>query len=217
MNLTTIIARVRNIVGDLNANQFSDPTLIGWINDGVRECAVENNLLQKRATSNLVSGTNEYALPADILKLYSIRVNGAKIDIYTLQDWQKQNYSETETGLPVMAYLWAGKYTLWPTPDSAYQVEVDYIYDPVDLATDGSQNAQAPPVPGSYHSRLVDYAIAQVALQDDNAELYAVKLEEFKTGIKKLEDQNESEEDLYPSISISPRDMGDGAMDWIEW
>lgn len=216
MKLIDIKTRVRQIVGDVGANQFSDATLVGWINDGIRECAVVNQLLQKRATSTLTVGTTDYTLPTDILKLYTIVVSGSRIDVLSLAQWQKQNYDPSETGLPVMAYVWAGKYTVWPKPDQAYTVEIDYIYDPTDLV-DVTDDNNLPPIPVTYHNRIVDYCIAQVALQDDNEALYSLKMEEFRTGVKSLEAETIQQEDFYPSVSLSPRDMGDGAMDWVEW
>jgi hypothetical protein len=214
MLISDIMTRVRAAVGDVNANQFDDATLVAWLNDGIRECAQENMLLQKSATSALVVGTTAYTLPADILKLYSIKVDNALLTILTFSDWQKQNFDSTETGLPVIAYVWAGKYTVWPSPDRAYSVEVNYIYDPVDITNVFNV---APALPSVYHSRLVDYCIAQVALQDDNEQLYSLKMQEFSTGIKKLSDQSETEEAAYPSTMVSPRDMGDGVYDGIEW
>lgn len=219
MRVIDIISRVRVSAGDISALQFDNAALITWINDGVRECALENFLLQKRATTTLTVGTAEYALPTDIMKLYTIVVDKTRLDIYTLQQYQTQNFDAAESGRPMMAYVWAGKYTLWPTPDQAYSVEVDYIKDPDDIpvVTDTSSDAIIPAIPTTYHGRLVDYCLAQVALQDDNQEMYAVKLEEFKTGVKRLADQTEQEEALYPTISISPRDMGDGSFDWLEY
>lgn len=216
MLLQDIISRVRVAVGDLYANQFTESTILSWINDGIRECAQENMLLQKTAASTLVAGTVAYTLPTDILKLYALRIDGAKVDIITLQEYEKQNYDPSETGLPVLAYVWAGKYNVWPSPDRDYSVSVDYLYTPVDLV-EPDDLGNPPPIPSTYHSRLVDYCIAQAALQDDNKELYALKMEEFSTGIMKLSDQTQQEEDLYPSTSVSARDLGDGAYDWIEW
>ena len=210
MKVQDIITRVRNIAGDTNTLQFTDAQVLDWINDGVRECAIQNNLLQKRATSTVTSGTAAYALPVDILKLHSVRYDGAKLSVKTLQEFEDLvSGTDTSNGTPQYCYVWAGFINLYPAPDNSTSVMVvDYSYDPAtlliaDVATD------TPALPVGYHARLVDYCLAQVAQQDDDLNRYQMKMQEFTTGVQNLKDLPEWENDLYPSISISPRDMGE--------
>lgn len=213
MLVENIITRVRNIAGDTNVLQFTDAMLLDWINDGIRECAINNNLLQKRATSSTVIGDATYSLPTDILKLHSATFEGSRLEVETLQEWQElhDGASVTDTGLPRRAYIWAGELTLSPTPDRVGSLVLNYTYDPAVITTDGTNfTPDTPALPVGYHSRIVDYCLAQVAQQDGDLNLYAQKMQEFETGVQKLKDQHETEEDLYPYISVSSRDMGWG-------
>lgn len=209
MKVQDIITRVRNIAGDIDVLQFTNDQLVDWINDGVRECAVQNNLLQKRATQNLVVGTTDYNLPADILKLHSVKIDGEKIRIQTLEEFDQFTRDSTNTGMPIAAYVWAGKLTLWPKPNTVKPLIIDYTYDPV-LLTVANIATDTPDLPVGYHARLVDYCLAQVAQQDDDMPRYQLKMQEFATGVQTLKDIPEWQDDLYPSISVSPRDMGTG-------
>lgn len=216
MKIADIITRVRNAAGDTQVLQFTDQMVVDWINDGVRECAEANNLLQKRATINTTSGEPKLGLPKDILKLHSIKVNGSKIRMTTLHEFEEtHDSSQDDTGFPGMAYVWAGTLNLYPIPDDVLTVTIDYIYVPQPVSIDNITTAD-PPLPVGYHSRLVDYCLAQVAQQDDDMNRYQLKMQEFMTGVSNLKDQPESENDVYPSIAVSARDQGydDGYYTW---
>jgi len=213
-----IIRRVRQTAGDVLVLQFTDDMLVDWINDGVREVALENNLLQKTATSSTVIGVSQVTLPTDIMKLYSVQVDNEKIRILSYQEFEELSAGapsgQPQTGSPSQCYVWAGVLNLAPPPDSVKPLKINYIYDPVDVAT--SNLAASPPIPSSYHLRLVTYCLAQVAMQDDDIEKANMYLAQFRSGVIDLRSQSETEEDLYPFISVSSRDMGEwpGSLEW---
>jgi hypothetical protein len=212
MLVSDVITRVRDTIGDLDAIQVSNDMLINWMNDGIRECAVGNNLLQKRASQSTVVGTVDYEMPTDILKLYSVYVDNEKLQVMTLQEFEELNHGYGNTsvgatsGRPVYAFRWANKITLFPKPDAVYPLVINYIYTPT-LLTTGGLGTEVP-LPVGYHSRIVTYCLAQVALQDSDIGLYNLHMQEFATGVQNLKEQHENQEDLYPSISVSSRDMG---------
>lgn len=207
MKLSSVISRVRSSAGDTDALQFTDAQLLEWINDGIRECAVQNNLLQKRASSSTAVGNSEYPLPTDILKLYSIKYNGSKLQGLTLDEFDER-YSNVDGGSsssPTVFYVWGGVLNLYPTPSSQGTLVVEYIYSPTDLGSEDYEKEL--PLPVGYHSRIVDFCLAQVAQQDDDINRYTAKMQEFTTGVSQLKDQPEYTEDVYPSINVSARDM----------
>lgn len=215
MKVGDIVTRVRNIAGDTNVLQFTDSMVVDWINDGIRQCAVDNNLLQKRGTQVLAGGTDTSPLPTDILKLHSIKVDGDKLQVLTLEQFEAQVGGTEQNGRPHLAYVWAGVLNLYPKPTTDTTLSIDYTYDPPNLVAtgDGWQDA-VPALPVGYHSRLVDYCLAQVAQQDDDSNRYLMKMEEFNTGVQKLNDQQQTEDDMYPTIGVSARDSG-GYDDWV--
>lgn len=216
MLVSDVINRVRQIAGDVNVLQFTDSLVIDWINDGIRECAVDNNLLQKRATQAAVIGTAAYALPTDILRLHSVKYEGEKLPLYSLAEFEEfvgtKKTTDATQSTPVAAYIWASQLNLYPTPDQAGELVIDYIFDPA-LLDDSADDLKAS-LPVGYHSRIVDYCLAQVALQDDNQNMYQIKMEEFRTGVHKLKDQPEQNQDVYPSMLVSDRDSGEDYWEW---
>lgn len=210
MLVSNIMTRVRNIAGDLNSLQFTDSMLLDWINDGIRECAISNKLLQKRATTTSIAGQGDYNLPSDILRLHSVKFNGSKLRVLTLEEFDSYTGASTTgiTGTPTACYVWAGSLTLYPAPDTGnLDLVIDYIYSP-EVIEIGSVDTELTALPVMYHARLVDYCLAQVAQQDDDLPRYQAKMTEFQTGVRTIKDMPEAEQDLYPTISIAPRDMG---------
>lgn len=130
MKTSEIVTRVRGAAGDFNVQQFTDKTLIDWINDGTRECALQNLLLQKTASSNTVAGTNSIVPPGDILKLHSLTVNNKLLKNKSLEEFNLAYPDPSQTGCPEVFYTWASKIVLYPTPDAAYALAINYVREP---------------------------------------------------------------------------------------
>lgn len=210
MLVSDVVSRVRSAAGDTDALQFTDAQIYSWINDAVKECASTNQLLQKSATQTVVSGIGSYTLPTDILKLHSVKYDEGKLRIISLQQADEEFTLDTTTGTPVVGYIWANSINLYPIPDnSTKNLTLMYTQYPADITS----GADSIGLPIMYHRRIVDYCLAMVAEQDDNHTLYQAKMQEFHTGVQILKDDPEWEQDLYPSISVSSRDMGDGYYD----
>lgn len=214
MLVADIVQRVRDAAGDTAVLQFSNATLTSWINDGIRECVTENSLLQVKASQNTVINQTDYALPTDIFKFHSVLVNQFKLEMITLQQWEERNAGEvnmtSDAGEPTCCYVYAGVLTIWPKPSAVVPLTINYTKLPTAITyTDPNVwNPTTPSIPEHYHSRIVTYCLAQIAMQDDNYEKYQALMLEFQTGVKQLNDARH-EDDLYPFISVSSRDMGE--------
>jgi hypothetical protein len=204
MLVSDIVTRVQRVVGDADQLQVTEADIIRWINDAMRECAIDNQLLTKKATSVTVVNDSNYSLPSDVLKLHSVRYDGSKIKTATLQQVEQEyNLGAADKGRPEVCYVWDNLLELYPIPNEAKNLDIYYTRKPVDVTGVGN----TPELPDQYHQRLVDYCLAQVAQMDDNQELYMLKMDEFRTGVQKLKDIPEWENDLYPFITVSPADQ----------
>lgn len=205
MLVSEIKSRVRNIAGDTNALQFTDAMLIEWINAGIRQCALDNLLLQKSGTVNTVIGTGNVVLPSDIMKMYSVSYNGSQLKGMTLQEFESQfSDGAAEQSDPTIYYVWANVLNLYPVPSAVGTVKINYVRLPVAVVAD----ADTPDLPVGYHDRLVDYCLAKVAEQDGDDNRYQIKMQEFSTGVAALKDHPEYDADLYPMMVTSDRDSG---------
>lgn len=212
MLVEDIVRRVRETAGDITALQFSQTTLTDWINDGIRECVIENSLLQARGTTPSVVGQTDYNLPVDIFKLHSVYFDDRRLQIITLQEWEEMWGPDPSPGnsAPQVCYIYAGSLTVWPPPDSVATIKINYTKLPTAItytAAPDTWTPTSPPINEAYHNRLVAYCLAQIALQDEDNYKYTMLMQEFKTGVRDTRD-SANEDDLYPFISVSPRDSG---------
>lgn len=216
MLVADIIRRVRDAAGDVSVLQFSQPTLVDWINDAVRECVIENSLLQAKATNNTVIGTADYVLPSDIFKLHSVYADGYKLTVQTLEEWEQLNSngrgSPVDTGDAYVCYVFAGVLTIYPVPDRVFSLVINYTKLPPAITYAAGPpevfNPTTPAIPEAFHNHIVAYCLAQVALQDDDVNRYAMLMQQFKSNVIDLKSLS-NPEDLYSFISVSPRDSGD--------
>lgn len=215
MKVEDVVKRVRSSAGDLTALQFDNSTLLDWINDGVRECVIENNLLQARARSRTSVGRDNYNLPDNIFKIHSVTVDGMKLEVLTLEQWEERNASESGqkggNNEPFQCYIFAGVLTLWPPPATEKELVINYTKMPPSIKYNESPEGFVPcdlPIPEAFHNRIVTYCLAQVAFQDDDFVRYQSLMLEFTTGMRDLKNIDQTE-DLYPFISVSSRDMGE--------
>jgi hypothetical protein len=123
---------------------------------------------------------------------------------------QDYNLAAVDQGTPEVAWVWAGLIELYPVPNSIKNLDIYYTRQPVLVTT----TANTPELPLQYHQRLVDFCLAQVAQMDDNQELYMLKMEEFRTGVSKLKDLPEWENDLYPFTQACEADSHYGESGW---
>ena len=216
MLVSDIVRRVRESAGDVSVIQVTNSTLTDWINDAIRECVVDQSLLQSKASSSTVISQTDYTLPSDIYKLHSVTYNGQKLRMLTREEWEEYYSGATPVGnaTPQVCYKFADTLTLSPAPDDVQSLVIYYTKLPATIVWDGSGNAaadwspQAPPINEAYHNRIVSYCLAQFALQDDDNYKYNLLMTEFRTGVKEIDTR--TDDDLYPFISVSARDSGDG-------
>lgn len=215
MLVSDIVRRVRESAGDIGVLQFSNATLTDWINDAVRECVIENSLLQSKATSSTVIGQKDYNLPVDIFKIHSVWYDTVKLEVCTLEQWEALYGTESPSGPPTHCYVYAGVLTLGSTPAEVKPLVINYTKLPAAITYDGTNwNPTTPSIPEYYHNRLVAYCLAQVAMQDDDFPKYQALMAEFQTGVRDLKSAKDQEDDLYPFINVSPRDMGESLLGW---
>lgn len=226
MTPAEIARRVRNVAGDVSVQQFDNVTLTDWMNSACRQIAVDNSLLEKTATTSLTAGSQEVTLPTDIFKLHSVSIDGDNLRVVSYQDYQTYIGDSvgvsTAVGQPTIAYPWAGKLVVSPKPAQTYSLRINYTSTPAAIAY--SEPGLVPtwtpavlPVPESYHDRIVTYCLAQVALQDDDPNKYTLLMQEFTTGVAATQHQGKSEENVYPGVSVSPRDTGGFSEGYWEW
>lgn len=116
---------------------------------------------------SVTTGTQEYNLSEefddiDAQNIVSVAIQGAnhrKLPYWPYSQLRanQPDYDYAATSTPERYYLNAGKIGLWPSPNAAMTILLDYFNVPVELEDDDDE----PTIPVSYREALVHYALSQ--------------------------------------------------------
>ena len=214
LKVSDIAIRVKRQFGDEDGAQITDADILRWINDAMRDIALRNNLLEVKAATATVAGTQDYALPTDLLTLHSVRYGTNKLKSLSLQEADEfMDTDSTNKGVPAYYSMWGQTISLYPIPqDSITSLNIYYTRQPLVV----SDNSQTPEIPAVYHLRLVEYCIAQAFELDSEPDSYAAKMAQFNQGVQSTKDNSEwKQRDFYPSIFVSLDDTGGDDSDLV--
>lgn len=212
MNVNDIITRAKRQFGDESGVQLTDADIIRWINDAQRDISMKHNLLQTKASSNVVGGQADYSVPADLLNLFGVRYNGQRLVEYSLQeiDLDGLGSNPAETGTPASYSFFANVLTLYPTPvsDLVSGLTIFYTKQPTVITT----AADPLTLPESYHNAIVSFVLTSAYEMDENWQAAQFKSAEFNGDMSELKGKLELQpEEFYPHITYS----GDYSDDWV--
>jgi hypothetical protein len=208
MNVGDISIRVRRQFGDQFSTRITEEDILRWINDGMREVAQKNELLQVTATIPTAAGVAEYPFPDNALKLLTVTQKGRPLRGLGFKEYLNftQDANNVYQGVPDTFTVWAGNIWLNPMPQFPGELKIFYVRHPVEV----EEESDVPELPSTYHMRLVEYCLAQAAEFDENDEQYDRKMSEFVNNTAVLKDDVDwTERDSYPVISAQPSEYGD--------
>jgi hypothetical protein len=115
----------------------------------------------------------------DLLHIDAVRVEYGT-EYYDLEYAPFQGFRDLEhldRAVGVPRYWTAGdnELRLWPAPDRAYTVKIDYIIDPADLVGD----TDVPVIPPAYRDVLCWGAIAELTFRERDVEGYNIAKQEY--------------------------------------
>lgn len=209
LTVAEIAIRVKRQFGDEVGSQITNDDVIRWINDAQRDIAIKNNLLQVKATNDILTGQSDYPVPENILDFHSIKYNGTVLTGLSIQEADDFTDSTTvATGTPTHYWHFASTLTLYPTPDTNINSGLKLFYYRQPTAVVNVEDI--PELPAQYHNRLVDYCIAQAYELDSDMGSYQAKMGMFMSGIDALRANSQQQPQVatYPVIAVATADAG---------
>ncbi len=217
MIVSDIKTRVKRLFGDEAGVQLTDADIVRAINDSQLEIVKRNeSLLEKTATTSSVAGTQEYALPTDLLIFKFLMWKGTGDTSYQkLKGLSTSEFNEyidgwdTDTsirGVPTTFTLHAGKFLVYPIPQDSISnaFKIYYNRSPVDVVND----ADIPDLPLLYHTILVDMVLKYAYEMDEDWEAAGNKSQETNKDIDYLRGREDwKQQEVYPFILIRQEDM----------
>jgi hypothetical protein len=137
--------------------------------------------LQRRSTTTVAvsAGTASYALPADLLRVVSLRDAAKHPGELEEADPRWIDDQSASSGTPMAFAVDGSQLTLWPTPTTAVTLTLRYWGTPATLSADGD----IPAIPGDYADLLVTYARAKLFLLEDDKQMHDAMIIDFNAGV----------------------------------
>lgn len=196
MQASEVADRVRATFGDKDGAQLTDDDLLRWINDAQFEIAVKFEFSQVKGVHDLLAGEPEYGLPDGVFKIYSVVVTGIPL-IYVKP--QVGMELPNMTGGPANYWVWDKILHLSPTPAQSKLggLVVYYLAKPDSVVSLDNELT----VPEEYHTRVVEYCLAQAYLLDNSLEAYGAIMSKLNSDIPWFfNDKTTDRTNYYPVI-----------------
>lgn len=163
--------------------------IVNWVQQSNLAIQLKNRdwqFLFNEVSGTLVAGTYQY-LPADLgmTQVANSRgidlavINGKELEVITWQQYRdairaygKQSDSGTPRFITVSPH---GKIYLYPNPDEAITINIDFYQRPVDM----TNNTDTSVIPDEYHWVIVWQSVMHYALNEEDDALYVKAEIEF--------------------------------------
>jgi len=193
-----IITRVRDMLNEATATQWSDTQLRRWMNDGAKHIARETHFAETNQDIDVAADAQSVAAPTNVLMIQHVYwIPDSDTDHivplvpkhYEQMDALWGSWQNQTTGEPV-AFAPRGvspslRIYMYPTPDEAGTLRVFHTAIPTDIATDTSADATTSTVPDGWVDLLVDYVEYRALRRDrdprwqEAKQLFDEKLEDM--------------------------------------
>lgn len=173
--LAELRVQVRDRLDEPSGAFWTDVQINKWVNEGAREVARRAEVLQTRDEIATVSGTQEYTLPSDVVRVYRVEYEDASNQIWPLEYrdfnnmdsvwWTRQ--ATTDSSRPYWFTMWGYPPTLsivvYPTPNTTADTIRTFYYS---MPATVTQDNATIPCPQGWEDLIVLYA-EYVALRKD--------------------------------------------------
>lgn len=201
--------------GDESGVQVTGDDIVRWINDGQLDVVMKNEtLLEETLLTDILNGTQNYNLPANLLILRSLSF---RVDTSTgflpLKGMSKTEFdlfvfgwdSTTERSIPVVYTIFNEDIILFPIPDIDYinSLKIYYQRKPASVSVDGD----TPDLPEIYHLAIVKYCLSKAYELDEDFEASQAQTAQLDRDLSILRNrENWKIQETYPVITVLPED-----------
>lgn len=207
-------SRIKRQFGDESGVQIMDSDIYNWISDALRHIHLNNEeLVQAIATIDLVSGTQEYDLPADVISISGVTIKTSdSTGYFTMNGYQLEQFNTYVdgwdgnffgAGVAAIYTVYDSKIKLFPTPDTSslaglklyYSTYLDEITS--DIAID---------VPKIYFNIIVNYCLQKAYEMDEDWIAAEVKMQEVQQGLHIARGKTNPQQETYKTITVLDED-----------
>ena len=128
--VSSLITKCRRRLNETSETFHLPADLIAYADEGQKYVVRETKSLEDTDTAtSIVSGTQNYALPTDLIAIRRITYDGKKIFPIDFVDLDESELDETDsTGTPTEYYIWNDYIYLYPIPGTSGKTLKIYYY-----------------------------------------------------------------------------------------
>lgn len=188
MNRQSLIDLASNSVKNYSTNVY--PSLVDWLDEGQIDIVRRTECFTDTKTLTSVSGTREYQLGTDVMKILAITYDSKEVQPTTLEQAGFYNDYPSETNAtPSHYYI---KMTTNPiigfTPapgTSSLTISVHYVKRPDSLVT----TTNNPVIPEQYQRLIVKFAMYNVLIKDVKLDTLTLWQKEYLDGVSRMAEE----------------------------
>lgn len=171
-----VVTAVQRQFGDESGVQITSVDILRWVNQAQMEICNKNPILQATATSTTIVGQQTYSVPLDIIQVESLMFAGNILEPRNFEGIRLElGEANSEQGVPQFWYTWRDLLYLWPIPDSADLLEVNYSRKPVAVTT----VAALLDLPDRYYERVCEFCKAKAYELDEDWSAQKIERDSF--------------------------------------
>lgn len=220
--VNALVARASTLIQDATNVRWPIPELVGWLNDGQREVALNKpEASVKNVSVALIAGSTKQTLPADAVLLIDVVRNtgsggsspgtAVRLTDREVLDAQRPSWhSDANTVGYIQHYTYDTRdpknfYVYPKAPDGGWQIEVVYSSSPQDAVTGGVIS-----IDDTYANALLDYILYRAYSKDaeyaGNANLAVAHYTAFANslGIKTQNDMSRNPNAVGATTGFNP-------------
>lgn len=184
--------RVNRKLGLDSTAAGDDETLIdSWVNEAYEQILIRTRCKISSADISLTTDEPDYELSTSIMRIVRANISGETrlLEYLNADELARMRLGASTSGTPTRYTVEGGNLLrLYPTPDSALTLQIDYVPRPSALTSSSDVPSS---VPTEFHKLIEWYALAEGADYDDDGssgmgELYRAKYEQGIAEMKKL-------------------------------
>lgn len=202
-----VILEVERVFGDESGTQITRSDIIRWINNAQLEVVMRNPEVGRATVMvNSVAGQGDYPVALNVpnlLRIISIHYNGRYVRNMPFQEaeaYLQDAGTADPTAEPLFWYEFAGLVTFYPAPAQSIAQGIKiYFNKKPDTITSDSQLLS---LSDNYYNSIVSYCLKTANLLDENPQMAGVFAAEFDTGVTRMAERTQPQQDYYPFITI---------------
>lgn len=218
-----IASRVKRQFGDESGVQITDDDIIMWLNDAMREAAIQNsNINLKRKYVPALYREVSYSLPdaSNVIGVHSIQFRPSPDSPYLplmyaapaqmdriFPEWNNGVVRTESTGCPAFYSVGAnGKFIVFPAPSENDGLGFSVLYNSMFAETE--ELTALLEISPRYYQYLVEYCLMKAYELDENWEAADRKASFIQSTLNVLSmDDANMNQGVFPSITVNPEDM----------